>query len=126
MSSQIFKHKIPNELLFDLLEQISMKTNKYYIFNNNSYKKGIFNVVIDVFIESCKQFYHVSKYKYLDRKLTYNNFTTILRQICKCNQLVYTSHIVYDKSDYNILYYIYFLNDPKTILGEAKGEETSL
>ena len=32
----------------------------------------------------------------------------------------------YDKSDYNILYYIYFLNDPKTILGEAKGEETSL
>ena len=29
MSSQIFKHKIPNELLFDLLEQISMKTNKY-------------------------------------------------------------------------------------------------
>ena len=108
MSNQIFKSRIPNELLFQLLEQITMKTNKYYIFNNNSYKKAIFNENIAQFLEECKQYYHISKYKYLERKMTYNSFTTILRQICKNNNIKYTSQIHYDKSDYNIVYYIYF------------------
>ena len=40
-------------------------------------------------------------------KLTYNSFTTIIRQICKYNQITYTSQIKYDKSTYEIVYYIY-------------------
>lgn len=109
MSSQIFKCKVPSELLFTLLERISTKSpnNKYYIYNNNSYKKGIFNENIASFIEGCKPYYHLSKHKYLERKMTYNNFTTVLRQICKHNNIVYASHIVYDKSKYDIFYYIY-------------------
>ena len=45
--------------------------------------------------------------KYLDKKLTYNSFTTILRQICNYNKITYTSQIKYDKSSYEITYYIY-------------------
>jgi len=108
MSTQIFKKNVPTESLYSLLDDICLKNDKYYIFNNNSYKKGIFNNSITNFIEECKPYYHISKQKYLERKLTYNSFTTILRQICKFNKITHTSQIKYDKSTYDIIYYIYF------------------
>ena len=108
MTSQIFKTKIPTEKLITLLTDISVKTDKCYIINNNSYKKGIFNETISHFLEECKPYYHVSKRKYLERKLNYNAFITILRQICNFNKITYTSQIKYDKSNYDIIYYIYF------------------
>jgi hypothetical protein len=108
MSNQIFKKNIPNELLFDLLENLCIKNDKHYIFNNNSFKKGLYNGIINKFIEDCKPFYHNSKKKYLEKKLTYNSFNTILRQICKFNKITYTSQIKYDKSKYDINYYVYF------------------
>ena len=108
MSTQIFKQKVPNESLFFLLDDVCAKTDKCYIFNNDSYKKGVFNTKIEEFIETCKPYYHLSKRKYLERKLTYNSFTTILRQICNFNNITHTSQIKYDKSKYDIFYYIYF------------------
>ena len=107
MSIQLFKQNIPNNILFDLLDIICIKNDKYYIFDICSFKKGIFNNEIENFIEKCKFYYHKSKQKYLERKITYNNFTTILRQICNFNRIKYASQIKYDKSSYNILYYIY-------------------
>jgi hypothetical protein len=108
MSSQIFKNTIPNELLFALIEDIAIKTEKCYVINNNAYKKGIFNESIPKFLEVCKPYYHISKRNYLERKLNYNSFITILRQICNFNKITYTSQIKYDKSQYDIIYYIYF------------------
>ena len=108
MSLQIFKQNIPNNLIFDLLDVICLKNDKYYIFNIECFKRGVYKEIIQQFIESCRQYYHISKRKYLDRKLTYNSFTTILRQICNSNKIVYTTKIKYDKSVYNIFYYIYF------------------
>jgi len=108
MSTQIFKKNVPTESLYSLLDDICLKNDKYYIFNNNSYKKGLFNNTITKFIDECKPYYHISKQKYLERKLTYNSFTTILRQICKFNKITHTSQIKYDKSTYDIIYYIYF------------------
>jgi len=108
MSTQIFKNNIPNELLFNLLELICIKSEKYYILNNESFKKGIYNESITKFIEECKPYYHLSKRKYLERKINYKSFTTILRQICNCNKITYTNKIKYEKSTYFIIYYIYF------------------
>ena len=110
MTSQIFKTKIPTERLITLLTDIAVKTDKCYIINNNSYKKGIFNETISHFLEECKPYYYVSKRKYLERKLNYNAFITILRQICNFNKITYTSQIKYDKSNYDIIYYIYLNN----------------
>ena len=107
MSTQIFKKDIPNELLFTLLECICMKNEKHYILNTESFKKGLFNGSIQKFIESCKEYYHNSKKIYLEKKLTYNSFITIVRQICNYNKLTYTSQIKYNKSDYDIVYIIY-------------------
>jgi len=108
MSVQIFKNNVPNKFLFDLLDLICVKNEKYYLFNNNSFKKGLFNDEIAIFFISCRPSYHISKHKYLDRKLDYNSFTTVLRQICNYNKITYTSQIKYDKSTYDIFYYIYF------------------
>ena len=67
MSIQIFKNKIPNEILYDLLSEIALKNEKYFIFNNIAYKKGIFNNKISEFLEKCKPYYRLSKIKYLER-----------------------------------------------------------
>ena len=68
----------------------------------------MFNNVITDFITQCIPYYHLSKRKYLDRKLSYNSFITIIRQICNFNNITYTSQIKYDKSTYDIIYFIYF------------------
>jgi hypothetical protein len=109
MTSQIFKNAVPNELLVNLLNETSIKTDKYYIFNYNSYKKGIFNDIIPNFIKECTSYYYLSKRKYLERKQTYKNFLTIIRQICNFNNITYTSQIKYDKSTYGIEYFIHIL-----------------
>ena len=108
MTSQIFKTQIPNQLLINLLEENAVKSEKCYVVNNNVYKKGIFNESIPKFITECRQYYFLSKRKYLDRKLTYNSFITILRQICNVNKITYTSKIKYDKSVYDIEYHILY------------------
>jgi len=108
MTSQIFKTQIPNQLLINLLEENAVKSDKCYVVNNNVYKKGIFNESIPKFIAECRQYYFLSKRKYLDRKLTYNSFITILRQICNVNKIKYTSKIRYDKSVYDIEYHILY------------------
>lgn len=107
MPNQIFKKEFPKELLINLLNNICIKNDKYYIINNDAYKKGIFNNLLPEFIEKCKEYYHFSKLKYLDKKYSYNGFTTVLRQICNFTNITHTSVIKYDKSNYNIIYYIY-------------------
>ncbi len=83
MNSQIFKNDIPNILLFDFLESICLKTDKYYLIDYNSYKKMIFNKKYEDFCESLKEYYYLGKHFYLEREMSYKSFTTIIRQICK-------------------------------------------
>jgi hypothetical protein len=108
MSTQIFKKNLPNEIIFTLLDSMCLKNEKHYTLNIEAFKRGIFKEVLQKFINDCTPYYHLSKRKYLERKLTYNSFTTILRQICNFNKITYTSQIIYDKSSYGIVYYIYY------------------
>jgi hypothetical protein len=108
MPHQIFKKKIPDASLFALLDAITQKSEKYYVINKDAYKRGIYNNKIPSFLEEIRPYYHVSKQKYVDKKLTYNSFVTVLRQICNYAGIKYTSQIKYDKSKYDIYYYIYF------------------
>ena len=108
MSNQIFKKNVPTEMLFTLFDSICAKNDKYYILNSEAFKRGLFQESISNLLSECNKYYHISKKKYLERKLTYNTFTTVLRQICKFNSITYTSQIKYDKSNYDIFYYIYF------------------
>ena len=133
MSSQIFKQNISNSLLFQLLDDIAVKNVKdcFYFVDHNVYKKGVFTKKIEEFYKICRPFYHISKRKYLDKKLTYNSFITVIRQICNSNKLTYTSQIKYNKSIYDIVYTISYkgvdlLNDIKndtTNSGSGSGSD---
>jgi hypothetical protein len=108
MSTQIFKKKIPNEYLFELLDKICVKNKDYYLINIISFKKGTYNNYIKDFFDLCRDYYHISKRKYIDKTITYNSFTTVVRQICNFNKIIYKNEIKYDRSSYDINYYVYF------------------
>ena len=108
MNSQIFKQRAPLNILYNLLDLIALKKDNYYTIDMNSYKKMIYNNYHIKFCEELKPYYHDGKQFYLERKITYTAFTTILRQLCKHGAVMFTSKINYNKSKYNIDYTIYF------------------
>lgn len=109
MTKQIFKSNVPNDLLFSFLDKFCLKTEKYYLFDLNAYRKMMFHSFHEEFCTELKQYYHLSKQFYLERKINYNFFTTLLRQICKHNNIMFTSQIKYNESKYNIDYLVYFV-----------------
>jgi len=117
---QIFRRTVPIKILFDLLEQICLKTDKYYFIDINAYKKMLFHKLHDDFLKQIIEYYHASKQFYIQRKLTYNSFTNIVRQICKSNGITFTSQIKYNESQYNIDYFVYFISTLETTEKETK------
>lgn len=107
MSKQMFKTVIPQEILYNLLEQISFKTDTYYIVDFIAYKKMKFHNLQDEFLSTVIDYYHYSKRFYVEREFTYNSFTNIVRQICRVNNIVFTSDIKYNGSKYHIDYFVY-------------------
>lgn len=108
MSSQIFKTSVPNELFFSFIEGIKSNNDdtNIIVINNDSYKRSTLKTDLQKFLDTIIEHYHVSKRHYLTRKMSYSNFTTIIRQICKHNHISYTSKIKYFRSTYEIIYYI--------------------
>ena len=108
MSSQIFKSNVPNELFFSFMETIKSNNDdtNMIVINNDSYKRSTLKDELKDFLDSILEHYHLSKRHYVTRKMSYSKFTTIIRQICKQNQISYTSKIKYFRSTYEIIYYI--------------------
>ncbi len=107
MSSQVFKERVPVYLLFDLLTEICQEQDNRLQLSKISFQKAKYHNLLDSFIDKLTPYYHISKLYYISRNLDYNKFTTIVRQICRINNISYTSKICYNKSTYDILYYIY-------------------
>lgn len=108
MSNQIFKKILSKDVFFELLEKVCIKTDKYYLFDLNAYRKLQFYKLDEAFCEMLNDYYHLGKRMYIERKMTYNAFTTIVRQICKSTNIMFASQIKYNESKYNINYFIYF------------------
>jgi len=104
---QIFRKTVPSVILFDLLEKICLKTEKYFFIDYNCYKTMVYRGYHTPFVETIRPFYHYSKRFYVDRKVSYNSFVTIVRQICRLNDVDFTSQIRYNESKYNIDYFVY-------------------
>lgn len=112
MVSQIFKNDFEDEILWELLSSISEKKNKYYLINKESFKRGhLFSNSINDFYNKLVPYYHESKKHYFDNAFTYKKFLTIVRQVCRNNNILFRSEIKYMKSTYEIIYYIY--HDPQ-------------
>lgn len=107
MSNQIFKEKVPDNIILDFIKEVGFKYDNYYLINPDSYKKALFINNLTAFIDSLEPYYYESKKFYLLRKMSYKNMVTIIRQILKKNNIPYTNKIHYQNSDYSIQYYIY-------------------
>ena len=124
MNSQIFKKRVPTEILFDFLNIISIKTEKHYIVDNIAYKKANFLRLVQPLFETLKPYYHVSKQFYITRKITYTSFITIIRQVCRHNNLIYSSKISYLKSNYDIIYHVRRNASPYQTLNDKIDDKT--
>jgi hypothetical protein len=108
----LFRSHIPIDYLYDVLEKICVKNEKYYIIDFNSYRLLQFHELYTDFSERIIQAYKPSKQKYVTRTLTYNSFVTIVRHICRINGIPFDTKFNYQYSLYNIDYYIYFTYHP--------------
>ena len=108
MSNQIFRSIINRDIVFCLLDKICDKIDdKYYLLNNAAFKKAIYHNLLEDFCSTIQDNYYLSKQYYVTRKLDYNKFVTIIRQICRSSNINYVSQITYEKSNYSISYKIY-------------------
>ena len=108
MTQQILKEKIPIEYLINLYKNIYPDYNNgnYIIINEFFFKKINYENLFDSFINEIDPYYFNSKKNYINKKHNYKSFLTIIRHICKSNNIAYTSKIIYDKSKYYINYFI--------------------
>jgi hypothetical protein len=111
--SQIFKKNVPKNVLFDFLEKINcQKTDKYYIIDITTYKRIIYNNDLEEFFNLIKEYYYMSKFHYIDIKhVSHNKFNTVIRQLCKCNNVEYSKYIKYDKSSYSVVHNVYYADN---------------
>ena len=108
MSNQIFKKKPPKKIIYDFLNKYAIKNNtKYFYVSKIIFRQANLNDDIENFCKDMNEFYHNSKKYYTEREQSYKTFMTIVRQICKYHHIPFTSKIKYDKSLYQIDYYIY-------------------
>ena len=109
MVSQIFKLDFENEILWELLETMCQKKKDYYFINKELFKKSImFSNNIKLFYDKIGPYYHDSKKHYIDDAFTYKKFLTVVRQICRNNNILFRSEIKYNNSTYQINYFIYY------------------
>lgn len=108
--SQIFKTQVPISKLFNFLDKICERNinEKFYIINNISFNLSKYHNYLNEFITNLENYYHTSKKYYIKRHLTYSKFITIIRQICKSNNIFFESFINYNKSTYNLVYHVYY------------------
>ena len=100
---------IPNSILFHLLEKITVKYDNYYLFNYTSFRRLLYNNLLDDFVISIAPFYQEKSVKYISKQpMTYNSFVTIIRQLCTWNQIPFTIKRQYNHSLSNNDYYIYY------------------
>ena len=113
MTSQLFKTQVSQEELVAFLKSCCDVDydNNVLIFNNNSYKRAQLAETLQPFLDSIINCYHKSKQHYVSRKMNYTRLITVIRQICKDNKIPYVSKIKYDRSSYEIIYYICFDKD---------------
>lgn len=107
MKNQIFKTIVTPDIIWSFLKENGEEDIDYYIFDKVLYKKASFKETIDPFIKSLIEYYHESKKHYINRKMDYNKFVTVLRQLCNSNDIEYKTQMVYNSSTYEIVYYIY-------------------
>lgn len=110
-SRYLYRDAITDAPLRKVLEQVAPRIEgaqcAWYRFDGSSFRKMVFMRLHEPFLEAIRPHYFPAKWrKYGDKEITYNSFTTLLRQICNATgRSFYTKH-VYDHSVCNTVYFV--------------------
>jgi hypothetical protein len=107
MKNQLFKTIIDPVILWNFIKDNGEEKETCYLFNKSLYKKAVFRNTIQPFIQSLEGYYYDSKKHYIQRKMDYIKFITIIRQLCNSISVKYDTQLVYNKSTYEIVYSIF-------------------
>lgn len=103
--NQVIKKYV--DIFDDFVKNNFVHENNYYIFNYLTFKKIIYEGQIESFLTQLKDYYYKNKHFYIERSdITHNQFNTILRQICKKNNIHIEIKIKYENSKYSPEYHI--------------------
>ena len=106
---QIFKTNLEYNKIKSFIQQFGDKYPQFYLINEHTYTRSKLNGVLNECIDYLLPLYYKSKQFYLTREMKYNHFLTIIRQLCKMCNILFTYKIKYISSKYMIEYYIYEL-----------------
>ena len=106
---QIFKQEPEYDIIKYYIQLFSDKYLNYYLINEHTFTRSKLDGSLTTFIDYLLPLYYKSKKFYLTRDITYQYFITIIRQVCKVCNILFTYKIKYISSKYMIEYYIYEL-----------------
>lgn len=98
---------IPTLAFFSFLDEICLRTPKYYLFNDNAYRKLMYEDNLERFRDFVRDYYKPEKLHLLNREMTYKRFTALLRQICSSSVIPLESKTKHANSNYCIEYFVY-------------------
>jgi len=104
--NQIINNHNCYDVLLNILKEYASIEDNFYVIDTITYKRLLYDNNINTFIEKLKPYYYESKLKYLEDCKTYNNFLTIIRQLCSYNNIIFVKKVFYNKSKYTPYYYI--------------------
>jgi len=104
MTIQLFKNGIDPNILFKYLSSGCKEKNNRYYFDLYAYKKSEFIGQLDVFLDECRPLYFKAKQKYCNGQMTFIRMLTLIRQICRHNNIDYMKHMQYLNAGYEITY----------------------
>ena len=114
-SHKLLKTPVPNELVYGFIKKIAYKmpNSNYYLIDITAYKKATYcdephitHSLLQQFCNDLMPYYCKDKQFFITRKMSYNNLNTILRQLCRYNNIECNTDRKYDKSKTQIVYYI--------------------
>lgn len=118
---KIFKIPVTLNILFDLLDKVSLVKEKYYVFEITSFNKMKFLNLYDPFIQILKEYYFPNKQHYLKPIPTLKSFMTIIKQICNYHNLNITVKKVFINGVLQSQYFIERYEFHPSHIVEEKG-----
>lgn len=105
--NQLFNQGIPPPLdvVYGLLKRLCMVQGTHYVFDINAFKKGLLLDIYGDFMASCLPYYRESRQYYCMREHTFNNITTVMRQVCNAHNSQFIVPATYrNQKHYTITY----------------------
>lgn len=107
-NSTHFNYAFPPYLLFEVLEEICLKTSTYYLIERSAYQKMVFLTLDKWFIDVMRTYYKPHNLYLLEKDFTYDQFMLFVRQICSNANI----RLVQEKKyvDLHHKYRVYYMN----------------